>query len=175
MSIRSKYEKYGVENYYKSTQDYVNEHEHYVKQLIIGNHKTLPLSSVLDLSAGTGLVTTTLQSLGYYNIEGTDPFLYKQYTEKTGCVCYPYDFKCVVQNGIGKTYSCIICSFALHLCEKSLLPGLLYRLSECTDTLVVISPSKFPVIKKPAIEKFCLTPAGKRVHYREYSIKEQSL
>lgn len=171
MSIRSKYEKYGVENYYKSTPNYVNEHEQYVKQLIIDNHQTLPLSSVLDLSAGTGLVTTTLQLLGYSNIEGTDPFLYEQYTETTRCVCYPYDFKYIVQNGIEKTYSCIICSFALHLCEKSLLPRLMYRLSECTDKLVVISPSKFPIIKMPAVEKFSLTSAGKRVHYKEYNIK----
>ncbi len=39
-----------------------------------------------------------------------------------------------------------------------------------SSKLVVISPSKFPVIGKPEVERFALTPDKKRIHYREYDL-----
>ena len=41
-------------------------------------------------------------------------------------------------------YDSVICSFALHLCPESMLPTVLWNLSEVSDTLVVISPNKRP-------------------------------
>lgn len=67
-------------------------------------------------------------------------------------------------------FSCIICSFALHLCNRSMLPDLVWRLSERSNTLVVISPTKFPLIGKPVVEKFSLTNRNKRVHFRTYNL-----
>lgn len=41
-------------------------------------------------------------------------------------------------------FDTVICSFALHLCEESMLPMLLWKLKEITSTLIVISPHKRP-------------------------------
>jgi predicted nicotinamide N-methyase len=160
----------GVDNYYSSNINYQNPHAPEIIELIKRNHLTLSLKRVLDLACGTGLVTTTLQKLGYSEIIGIDPFLYKEYTISTGCKSYNMSFKDIVRDGIQNDFSCIICSFALHLCERSLLPDLIWRLSERSDSLIVISPSKFPIIGKPEVENFSLTSSKKRVHFRKYKL-----
>lgn len=53
-------------------------------------------------------------------------------------------FKDIVQNGIGKRYDFVICSYAMHLYEKSMLPMLLYRIGEISYNLVIITPHKKP-------------------------------
>ena len=168
-SIREAYERYGVESFYTS-HDYTNPHENTIRSLLGSSHKSLPLKKVLDLSAGNGLVTETLAKLGYHNVSGTDPFMSSAYEDSTGKECLPLSFKDIVKDGLPDKYSCVICSFALHLCEKSLLKSLLWRLSESTDTLVVISPTKFPVIGTPEVERFGFTPSNKRVHFRVYNL-----
>ncbi len=170
MSIRQRYKDLGVQGYYTSGIPYSNEHASYVEQLICENHKSLPLDNVLDLACGDGIVTKTLQSLGYQKIEGIDPFLHSYYTAMTGCQCLNMSFKDIIQKSCTNKYSCIVCSFALHLCEVSMLPALIWRLSELSTKLVVISPSKFPLIGNFQVEKFALTPDKKRVHYREYDL-----
>lgn len=176
MSIRKQYEDLGVRGFYESEIPYVNDHSIYVERLLRDNHESLPLENVLDLGCGGGIVTTTLQSLGYQGIEGIDAYLSFHYEAMTGRPCRRLSFTNLVTGKVHgrpiehRKYSCIISSFALHLCEKSMLPALMWRLSEMTSRLVVISPSKFPLIGKPKVEKFALTPDKKRVHYREYSL-----
>ena len=53
-------------------------------------------------------------------------------------------FKEIVEYGIDETYDTIICSFAMHLCEESLLPMLLWRLGECSKNLLILTPHKRP-------------------------------
>lgn len=170
ISIRQHYEDFGVEGFYTSGIQYSNNHTVYIEKLIRENHQNLPLDNVLDLACGNGLVTKALQNLGYKKIEGIDPYFSGSYTSETGCKCLSWSFKDLVQNTLDTRYSCIICSFALHLCERSMLPALIWRLSELSSKLVVISPSKFPIIGKADIEKFALTADKKRVHYREYTL-----
>jgi SAM-dependent methyltransferase len=170
VAIRKLYEQFSVNGFYSSGIKYTNPHAKEISQLIKDNHNKLHLYNVLDLACGTGLITNTLYSLCYYNITGIDPFLFKEYKQNTGNVCLPLSFKDIVKKGLPNNYSCIICSFALHLCDKSMLHDLLYRLSERSNSLVVISPSKFPIIKKPYVESFFLTDKGKRIHFRKYDI-----
>jgi len=181
MSIRSIYESIGVEAFYSSGIEYENPHSHQIEALIRNNSAALPLENVLDLACGTGLVTSVLKELGHSKVIGIDPFLNDEYTIRTGCQCYRMSFRDIVINGCLlplnarlndglPKFSCIICSFALHLCKHSMLPDLLWRLSERSNTLVVISPSKFPLIGKPAVENFCLTASKKRIHFRSYNL-----
>jgi hypothetical protein len=80
-------------------------------------------------------------------------------------------FKDIVNKGLPSyNFSCIICSFALHLCQPSMLPDLLWRLSEKSNFLVIISPSKFPLIGKPKVENHCFTANNKRIHFRKYQL-----
>lgn len=170
MHIRNMYKQMGVSGFYTSNIPYVNPHTKEIQTLICENHLDFDLTSVLDLGCGDGLVTKTLINLGYDNITGADPFLFQRYTKETGKKCLDMSFVDVVKYGFQTKFSCIICSFALHLCEQSMLKSLMYRLSECTNTFVVISPTKFPFIGKPNVERFCLTPREKRVMLRVYNL-----
>jgi SAM-dependent methyltransferase len=170
ISIRNIYSSIGVEAFYSNGAEYYNPHSPEIIELLSRHSSLLPLERVLDLACGPGLVTTTLQRLGYTEIKGLDPFLNVEYSVKTGRPAYRMSFKDIVQRGLPENFSCIICSFALHLCPISMLPDLLWRLSEISNTLVIISPSKFPLIGKPRVEKFCLTRSHKRVQFRVYDL-----
>ena len=149
---------------------YENPHAREVEALLRKNAAQLPLESVLDLACGTGLITSVLKDLGFDAI-GLDQFLGSDYTARTGRPCYQMSFKEVAYGGLpNHKFSCIICSFALHLCPKSMMPDLLWRLSERSNTLVVISPTKFPLIGKPEVENFYSTSANKRIHFRTYNL-----
>lgn len=182
-SLRELYDEMTVEGYYENGREstpYVNHHEPEVRKLLLENCPDLNLTRVLDLACGDGLVTNAIKSyLGedaiYSCTYGCDPFMQKEYIKNTGRQCIDKSFKDIVEKGLipnfgYKTFSCVICSFGLHLCEKSMLPDLTYRLSEIAETIVVISPSKYPYLGKPKVEKFCLTPQRKRVHYRVYNL-----
>lgn len=171
MAIRNIYQEVGVSEYYSSDKYiYHNNHSTEVSDLIKEYYKLLHLDNVLDLCCGYGLVTKTLVSLGYETVEGSDPYMYSRYRRETGKICHQLSFSDIVKSGLPNNYSSIICSFALHLCDKSMLPNLLWRLSQATNQLVIISPSKFPNIGNPAIEKFKYTKNNKRVHFRAYEI-----
>ena len=47
---------------------------------------------------------------------------------------------------INKKYDTIICSFALHLCEETMLNMVLYQLSLIANRLIIITPHKRPEI-----------------------------
>lgn len=169
-SIRSIYERIGVEAFYSSTLQYKNPHAGEVEALLRKNHLQLPLTNVLDLACGNGLVTNSLQILGYSEIIGIDQYMNAEYSSRTGRQSYRMSFKDIVNDGLPYDFSCIICSFALHLCPYSMLPDLLWRLSERSNTLVVISPSKFPIIGKPVVEDVYLTARNKRIQFRKYNL-----
>jgi 2-polyprenyl-3-methyl-5-hydroxy-6-metoxy-1,4-benzoquinol methylase len=80
VSVRSIYTNIGIDTFYSSGQPYTNPHAREVRKLLFNNHLVLPLSNVLDLACGPGLVTKTLTELGYSNIIGIDPFLNHEYT-----------------------------------------------------------------------------------------------
>lgn len=149
-SIRAGYEELGVEGYYKAhSEDYSNPHikeiEYLLKQEINKNYFG---TNILDLCCGSGEVTNILRQYEKYNIEGLDPYTSPAYKKNTSKECLMYDFKDIVQGALqNKKYHTIICSFAMHLCEQSMLNSLLYQLSLIADTLVIITPHKRPEIK----------------------------
>lgn len=69
-----------------------------------------------------------------------------QYREQTGKDCFELDFKQMSQNINLPKVNTIVCSFALHLCPESLLPNVLYNLSQLAQQLVIITPNKKPNI-----------------------------
>lgn len=152
MQIRNEYNKIGVEAFYKKNADtYENPHEpiihSHLNQLI--KNKTINNGRILDLCCGTGQVSLFLKKQGFRNIEGVDPFTNMEYQKRTDLKAYSFDFKYIATKGLPKQYDTIICSFALHLCPESLLPQVLWQLSEATKTLIIISPNKKPDIGFP--------------------------
>lgn len=150
-SIRSEYASRGVRGFYaQSGADYRNPHEPQVRRCIkIAVEKWSPnLTQVLDLAAGSGEATLTLRELGARRIDGIDPYTADAYAARTGAAAERLAFEDVAGGALaGRSYSLVVCSFALHLCEPSRLPMVAQQLSLVGDALLILTPHKRPVIK----------------------------
>ena len=83
------------------------------------------------------------------SIDGMDPFTGPAYLARTGRHAEPVDFAAIAAGALaGRSWSTIVCSFALHLVESSRLPALGRRLAELAPTLVVVTPHKRPVFRE---------------------------
>lgn len=146
--IRNSYVNQTVEGYYLSnSQSYVNPHysiiaNNLVKFIIDCN---INFKSMLDLCCGAGEVSKILTNS--VNV-GCDPYMHTRYINETNNKCYSYNFKDIAIGKLTEKFDLIVCSFALHLCDKSLLPNVLYNLSLMSDKLLIISPNKNPIIDK---------------------------
>lgn len=148
-SVRAGYEELGIEGYYKRhCEDYSNPHISIIKELIdISNCIQYLGNNILDLCCGSGEITNILKDSNF-NIEGLDPYTAPAYKKNTGKECLVYDFKDIVQGALqNRRYDTIICSYAMHLCEESMLNNLLYQLSLIANTLIIITPHKRPEVK----------------------------
>lgn len=150
-SVRKGYEELGIEKYYeKHNEDYENPHYEIIKQLLREYVENNDIGeNILDLCCGSGEITTILESCNKdYKITGLDPYTKKAYKKRTNRECLSYTFKDIVQGKmLEKKYDTIICSFAMHLCEESMLDMLLYQLSQITNNLIILTPHKRPNIK----------------------------
>lgn len=145
IAIRNEYQKVGVDEYYKeNAYTYINPHEDIVHNLLDkAIENKLIGKKVLDLCCGSGEVSRHLKKIDC-QIVGVDPYTYDSYQLKTGNKVLPYSFIDIALGKITEKFDTIICSFALHLCPKSLLPNLLWNLGQISNTLIVISPNKNP-------------------------------
>lgn len=77
-----------------------------------------------------------------------DPYTSALYAARTGLTaCGPQSFKDILVDGLeGGEVDIVVCSFALHLCPKGELWGLLYALSCAARWLVVLAPGKGPEV-----------------------------
>lgn len=142
-SVRNGYEELGVDNFYLlHKDDYNNPHERIIKELLnIAKNDWNLGDNLLDLCCGSGEVSRVFFDK---NIEGIDPYTSKLYEKLTKRTCRNLSFKDIVENGLDSKYDTIICSFAMHLCEESMLPMLLWRLGESSDNLLILTPHKRP-------------------------------
>jgi hypothetical protein len=153
-SIRGEYEKSSPDDYYKTkSHEYSNPHKHRIQKCLDYLIDNYEIDDFLDLSCGDGLVSDYLQKRGFTDFSATDPYFCdiwnKKFVDKK---CYSLSFEDISKNGLPERFDTIICSYALHLCEKSHLNSLLYQLSLSCDKLVVISPSKYPQINEDFFE-----------------------
>jgi SAM-dependent methyltransferase len=152
MNILEGYRTLGVRGYYTTTDKYLNPHEDRLMPLVTRSllGTGVPYGKVLDLACGGGEITRILTRLQMTDdIDGIDPYLYDLYTERTGRPCERYYFEDIAKGVlVGRKYDLIICSYALHLVEKSRLRKLLFQLSRISRYLLVISPHKYPEIKE---------------------------
>ena len=144
-AVRNEYSEIGVENYYlKHSKDYSNPHEEIIKKLLkIAEQNNFIGKRVLDLACGSGEVTSALLNFDH-EIIGLDPYTADLYNEKTSNKVLRLSFKDIILGKLNQKFDTIVCSFALHLCDISMLPNLLWRLSEISNILIVITPHKRP-------------------------------
>ena len=150
-AIRVAYEQYGVEGFYQRFGgSYRNPHERVIRATLreAVARWVLPLDHVLDLACGSGEVTLALRELGCAVINGIDPYTHQAYAERTGQPAEPITFEQIAAGAlIGRSYSTIVCSFALHLVALSRLPALATQLSLISTALLVLTPHKRPQLR----------------------------
>jgi hypothetical protein len=185
-AIREEYADHGVEAFYKTNAHvYENPHFPYIQSLLEQNKNRLDYCSVLDFCGGGGEVTVILQGMGFENSIGCDPFTHKLFEKNTGKKCWRFSFDDVVKRKLTakyppqystekKPFSSIICSFGMHLCLEKMLHPLVFQLFTLTDTLVIITPHKRPVLEELdgvqlSFDDFTLTEKGKKVFLKAYS------
>ena len=188
-AIRNQYEALGVENYYVLHGDhYKNPHEMKIraaldKLLFRSNNEwisQIDFSNILDLCCGSGEMTMYLREyLTAYHpkeqikIHGLDPFTVNAYLKRTGMSAFKYGFE-DIQNGIlweileSETYSLIVCSYALHLCDASRLSSVCYCLSMVGHRLLIITPHKRPNIDASMGWKLLFEGVDQKVRIRLY-------
>lgn len=148
MKIRDEYSKQGVKNFYQFNKDnYVNPHINSIQKSLDWVLTNIKINDYLDLACGNGEVSEYLISKGLTNCCGCDPYFNKIYVRKHKSPCYDLDFEKISIDGLPKFFDTIICSYAIHLCPKSYFNTLLYQLSTKCNNLVIISPSKYPLIE----------------------------
>lgn len=151
-SIRSKYQIYGVERFYKSyVDDYENPHEPIIHESIrfVNDNWDVDFSSCLDLACGTGEVTMALVELGHERVDACDAYSRKAFELRTKRKCNVVSFDDIMSGMLnGERYSTVVCSFTLHLLEMSKLPTFLYKLTEISSQLLILTPHKRPKIKE---------------------------
>lgn len=148
--VRKAYEALGAEGFYREQgSTYRNPHEPVIAaclQQAVTQWK-LNLSGVLDLACGSGEVTLALRALGA-NCIGNDPFIYEAFETRTGQQALRFTFRDIAGGALQQqTYSLIVCSFAMHLAEASILPVLCQQLAQHCDTLLILTPHKRPALQ----------------------------
>lgn len=155
-AIRTEYEKSGVADFYKKKGDsYKNPHFNDIEESIkiINDKNIVDFTNVLDLASGSGEVSKILSELGYENVESTDPYMSEICERNTGKKCMDYSFQDIQLGKLrNKKYSTIVCSYALHLADKSILHDLLWELSLISENFIIISPNRNPVISDDSWE-----------------------
>lgn len=152
MAIRHEYESHGVEGFYKDRGgQYRNPHEPMIARSIeiaVRDWK-LDLTNVLDLAAGSGEATLELRRLGAGRIDAIDPYTFEAYEKRTGTPAGRQTFEQIAEGALaGRSYTLIVCSFALHLIEQSRLPQVCYQLSLIGSALLILTPHKRPRIRR---------------------------
>ena len=153
-SVHDAYVARGPEQFYREHgHAYRNPHEPALAELIqqVVRDWPLDLTHVLDLAAGSGEVTLSLQAAVpelLTQISAIDPYTSQAYTDRTGLPCERLTFEEIEGGGLrGRTYSLIVCSFAMHLAGESRLPALCWALAEVSPALLILTPHKRPVLK----------------------------
>lgn len=108
-------------------------------------------SRYLDLCCGAGEVTSALVADGIpaERVEACDPYTEDAYRARNGrSVVAGWTFADIADGAVpvGR-YDVAVCSYALHLCEKSRLPGVCAALARVVPTLVVVTPHKRPILR----------------------------
>ncbi len=146
--IRPQYEALGVDAYYQTFgASYRNPHEKQIHALLEQIRPELDLSAVLDLACGSGEVTLKLLEFGA-KVEGIDPYTSQAYLERTKQTAQAISFEDIADGALeGRTYSLIVCSFAMHLVPISRLALLCYALTQISSSLLILTPHKRPILK----------------------------
>jgi len=166
--IRDEYARMGVDSYYSANRKgYVNPHLSGVQDCLEWAADRIDIGYFLDLACGNGEASSHLLSMGLTNFKGCDPYFSAIYEANLGRECYDMRFEDIANKGLPERFDTVVCSYALHLCPRTYWHSLLWSLSTACNHLVIVSPSKHPVVETH-FEQVDGTKVGK-THCRVYS------
>jgi hypothetical protein len=150
-SIREAYRAHarGAVGYYaEQGASYRNPHEDGVRAMVERYADRLGSGRILDLAAGSGEVTLALVGAGVAldRIDAHDPYTADAYRARVGRACGALSFEELPDRLEGR-WSAVVCSMALHLCERSRLPLVALTLARRADALLVLTPHKRPEVR----------------------------
>lgn len=113
-----------------------------------------PLGRVLDLACGSGEGSLALQRWAdgrpgvAVDLEAADPFTFEAYESRMGCEAQRWSFEDVAGGVLAgtPTYDAVLCSFCLHLVERSWFAMTMAALARASRLLIVLTPHKRPTI-----------------------------
>ncbi|CAK9071517.1 unnamed protein product [Durusdinium trenchii] len=163
-SVRDAYEELGAAGFYASKgASYVNPHEPRLSEALHialdqwQEHLSSPLRA-LDLACGSGEATLALEAwlektqTGAMEpvLEAADPYTFEAFERRVGRRCHHWSFQDVADGVLEEEpiYDLVLCSFALHLLERSWLTCTVSSLARRARLLVVATPHKRPLIER---------------------------
>ena len=104
---------------------------------------------VLDLAAGSGEATLAIRNFNSKAaIDAVDPYTHAAYFDRVGKECDAVSFEDVAAGALaGRSYTLVVCSFALHLADVSRLPAICTALAAVSPAMLILTPHKKPEIK----------------------------
>lgn len=148
--IRREYDRLGPDAFYQQHgSTYANPHADIVRALVrdVAREQSLDLTHCLDLAAGAGEATLGLLDAGANRIDAIDPYTHLAYQRAIGRQCEQVTFEQIAQGALrGRLWSLIVCSFAMHLVERSRLPAVCLELASLSPALLIVTPHKRPII-----------------------------
>lgn len=93
---------------------------------------------ILDLSCGSGEVTAALVAAGVDvdRIDACDPFTGEAYLRRVGRAAETWSFEDIARGEVSdRRWRVVVCSFAMHLCERAYLPTLCMMVRPRPDPL----------------------------------------
>lgn len=149
---RAWYEDGVAEHYAAHGSTYRNPHEPTVSAAVGRACSTWPLdlTNVLDLAAGSGEFSRAILAVTpEATAVGMDPFTCEAYRRHTGASCERMSFADIAAGSLRRRqFSLVGCSFAMHLCPRSLLPQLCLELAQAAGQLLILTPHKRPIVRE---------------------------
>lgn len=144
----------GADGWYRDHgATYRNPHEDAVGEVLalaVTWWPTAFAGRVLDLSCGSGEATLALRAAGVIaqDIDACDPYTAEAFQARVGRPIEPWSFTDIADGAlVGRAYSAVVCSYALHLCEPSWLPKVCHALALAAPALIIVTPHKRPEIR----------------------------
>lgn len=158
-SFHDAYKGLGSEDYYKTHgEEYTNPHEAMIARALVtaldkwAPQLVLPLRRVHDLACGSGEASAAISKLSSFAgcaLDASDPYTFAAFEKRMGQPAYRWSFEDIANDVLEdvQPYDLVIASFSLHLLKTSWKHATLAALARSCRTLIVLTPTKLPVIE----------------------------
>lgn len=166
-SIREAYGELGAVGFYTAKgAQYVNPHDVTLREALVNalnlwrdegllGDDSSALHRALDVACGSGEASLAFEAwaeqTGFeHEVDACDPYTYEAYARRCGRQAHRWSFEDVAEGILDaeEPYDVLLCSFCLHLLDRSWLSLTLSAMARAARLLIVLTPHKRPTIDK---------------------------